>query len=130
MFRLETKNKGKWCAEGFWRWSRHPNYFGELAFWWGIFISCSQSYAGVNNRGYFTIISPLFITYLLFGLSGMPILEKTANVRFASNPEYKTYRAQTSVLIPIPNFIYRNLPPIIKGKLNYLLSLISYICFA
>ena len=85
-------------------------------FWWGIFISCSQSFkrdAG-HDYLYFTILSPLFITALLFGLSGMPILERNANKRFRKDPKYLEYRGETSVLIPLPPWLYRALPMIVK----------------
>ncbi len=83
-------------------------------FWWGIFISCSQSFR--HDYAYFTILSPLFIMGLLFGLSGMPILERNANKRFRRDPAYLTYRNETSVLIPVPNCLYRALPMLIKRK--------------
>ena len=129
--RLNKENKDKWCDEGVWKFSRHPNYFGEnfsisicngiltgtsgeLLFWWGIFTSCSQSFAGVHNAGYFTLAGPIFIMGLLFGFSGIPILELNANKRFRLNPDYLHYRTDTSVLVPLPNAVYRRLPLIVK----------------
>lgn len=89
---------------------------GELLFWWGIFISCSQSYYRTDNVSFYTILSPLFITSLLLGFSGMPILEKSANTKYGSNIEYQTYRKETSILIILPNSVYRNIPEIVKCK--------------
>jgi steroid 5-alpha reductase family enzyme len=99
-----------------WKYSRHPNYFGELLFWWGIFISAIQASDVTSPDAYYLLLSPLFITSLLFGLSGMPILEKTANERFGKQSAYISYRQETSVLFPLPNFVYRSLPVVIKRK--------------
>ena len=63
--------KGKFCNWGLWRFSRHPNYFGEIVVWWGIWIV-----AGGLPGGYTTIYAPSFITWLLLRLSGVPLLEK------------------------------------------------------
>lgn len=108
-----------WCTAGLWRFSRHPNYFGELCFWWGVFILCIRSFSGVNSIGYFTIVSPLFISYLLLGLSGMPILESNANKKFGSDPLYREYRRSTSILIPMPTAVYGSLPPLVKAVLLF-----------
>lgn len=107
----------RWCTTGLWKWSRHPNYFGEIIFWWGIFISSSQSFSDGTKSGYFIIISPVFITFLLLLLSGIPILERNANNRYKNDEDYLKYRNETSILIPLPNGLYRNLPHILKGKL-------------
>ena len=104
--------KEPFIKTGVWRWSRHPNYCGELFVWWGIFISASQ--ALTSTAQYFIILSPLLITYLLLGASGMPILEQNANKRLGRIPDYHLYRFETSPLFPLPNFLYRSLPPAIK----------------
>ena len=64
----------KWCTVSIWKYSRHPNYFGEIIFWWGFFLLCSSQMSGDNTWGFFTIISPCFITGLLLFLSGLPML--------------------------------------------------------
>ena len=70
-FKKNPENKGKIIKLGIWRYSRHPNYFGESVIWWGIFlISCSLPY------GYWTFFSALFITILVRFVSGVPLLEK------------------------------------------------------
>ena len=64
-------NKGKFCKSGFWRYSRHPNYFGEAMLWWGLFLTtCSLP------KGYYYIFSPLVITLLLRYVSGVALLER------------------------------------------------------
>jgi steroid 5-alpha reductase family enzyme len=76
---------------GLWKYSRHPNYFGESVMWWGIFlISFSVPY------GWAGIVSPLLITFLLVKVSGIPPLEK----HFQDNPAYQEYAGRTSVFVP------------------------------
>jgi hypothetical protein len=79
----------------------------------------------VHNAGYFTLAGPIFIMGLLFGFSGMPILERNANKRFRLNPDYLHYRTDTSVLVPLPNAIYRWLPLIVKRKYARVIVLIT-----
>lgn len=84
-------NKGKILASGIWRYSRHPNYFGEICIWWGIFlIALSAPY------GLAAVISPLLITYLLVFVSGIP----PAEAQLENNPEFKVYQETTSILVP------------------------------
>lgn len=129
IFRVVDGTK-KWCNAGPWMYSRHPNYFGEILFWWAIFISASQSFSGNDNKadnGYFTIAGPGFITILLLSLSGLPILEKNANIKFRKDPDYLSYRQNTSPLILLPHSIYSNMPMIIKRKsfLLYCIEMMS-----
>ena len=76
---------------GLWAFSRHPNYFGEILFWWGIWAFSTQ-----GQYWYIGLISPLTITYLLTRFSGVPMLEE----RYKDNPEYLEYIQTTNVLIP------------------------------
>eukprot|EP01035_Chromulina_nebulosa_P041842 gene41842-56659_t len=116
---LDPVKKNTWCTDGLWKYSRHPNYFGELLFWWGIFISCSQSFYQHDNTAFYTILSPVFITLLLLGFSGMPILEKSANKKYGSIEEFQKYRKETSILVIMPNADYRNLPDVLKCVLLF-----------
>lgn len=84
-------NKGRIMRYGLWKYTRHPNYFGELMMWWGIFISTISLPGGL-----FTIISPLMMTFLLLYVSGIPLLEKPLN----ENPEFQEYKKVTNPLIP------------------------------
>lgn len=78
---------------GLWKYSRHPNYFGEATLWWGIFlIALSVSY------GYLALISPLLIDFLLLKVSGVPMLEK----KYENNKEFQKYKKVTRALIPLP----------------------------
>lgn len=90
-FIANPDNKGKIMTEGFWKYSRHPNYFGELTQWWGIFIICLSV-----SFGWVTIVGPLLITYLIVCVSGIPLNEK----RFEGRPGWNVYKMRTSALIP------------------------------
>lgn len=84
-------NRGKIMTSGLWKYTRHPNYFGELTQWIGVFIiSLSVPF------GFITIISPLLIGYLLLYLSGIPMLEK----KYEGNVEYEKYKKITPALFP------------------------------
>jgi steroid 5-alpha reductase family enzyme len=93
VFVKEKKQPGAMLQTGLWKYTRHPNYFGEIMMWWGIFIITMP----VQNSFYF-IISPLTITLLLIFVSGIPLLEK----KYAGNPSFEAYKKRTSVLIPLP----------------------------
>lgn len=86
-------NKGKLMQSGLWAYTRHPNYFGEVVQWWGIWLVALS----VPN-GAFAIIGPLTITTLILKVSGIPMLEK----KMAENPEFVEYKKKTSIFIPLP----------------------------
>lgn len=76
---------------GLWRYSRHPNYFGEVTQWWGLWII-----ALATPWGWLSIIGPMTITLLITKVSGIPLLEQ----RFANDPEFAQYKETTNALIP------------------------------
>jgi len=86
-------NKGKTMDQGLWRYSRHPNYFGEVTQWWGIFIIALSI-----PLGFITIIGPLTITILILFVSGIPLLEK----KYAGRKDFEEYKKRTSIFIPLP----------------------------
>jgi steroid 5-alpha reductase family enzyme len=90
-FLKNATNKGHVMRYGLWQYTRHPNYFGELMMWWGIFLM-----AVTLPGGFIAIISPLIMTILLLFISGIPLLEKPFN----DNPEFQDYKRKTSALIP------------------------------
>ena len=92
-FIKNPQNKGKIMQQGLWRYTRHPNYFGEVTLWWGIFIIALS-----NPNSFFTIIGPLTITVLILFVSGVPLLEK----KYDSNPDFQEYKKRTSVFFPLP----------------------------
>jgi len=74
-FISERSNKGKIMSKGLWYYSHHPNYFGEVTLWWGIFIIALSS-----PNGFLTIVGPLTISFLILFVSGIPLLEKNIKV--------------------------------------------------
>jgi len=98
-FKNNSKNKNLWIQSGLWKYSRHPNYFGEMLCWWGIFIFALPFLQGLS---WLTIISPLFITFILLFVSGIPPLEKRYDFKYADNKKYQEYKKRTSILIPLP----------------------------
>lgn len=92
-FMKDKNNRGKILKSGLWKYSRHPNYFGEVTLWWGIFfISFYYPYQLIG------IIGPLTITFLILKVSGIPLLEK----KFENIEEFKEYKKKTSVFFPMP----------------------------
>jgi steroid 5-alpha reductase family enzyme len=99
-FTQNKKNKGKWIDVGLWKYSRHPNYFGEITVWYGVYVACLPWLT--DRQSFISIISPLTIVILLIGVSGIPILEKSADKRWGNDKKYLEYRRRTSVLLPLP----------------------------
>lgn len=92
-FIKDPNNKGKLMQGGLWRYTRHPNYFGEVIGWWGIWLVSL-----VIPFGLIGIIGPLTITFLILKVSGIPLLEK----KMAENLEFNEYKKRTSIFIPLP----------------------------
>jgi steroid 5-alpha reductase family enzyme len=92
-FLHNPSHKGKIMDRGLWAYTRHPNYFGEVLQWWGIFL-CALALP----FGYVTIIGPLLITYLILFVSGIPMLEK----KYKGRPDYEQYKKRTSMFFPLP----------------------------
>ena len=97
-FKQDKKNKGKWIESGLWKYSRHPNYFGEILNWIGIYIFTLSNLSGINIL--IALISPAFISFMLFFISGIPILERNADKKWGKIKSYKEYKENTSILIP------------------------------
>jgi steroid 5-alpha reductase family enzyme len=91
-FKADPANRGKVMNRGLWGYSRHPNYFGETLIWWGLFLI-----ALATPLGWWAIISPVVITFLLLKVSGVVLLEKDIAER---RPEYLEYLKTTSAFIP------------------------------
>jgi steroid 5-alpha reductase family enzyme len=89
---VKTKKKGEIMQTGLWRYSRHPNYFGELASWWGAAI------VSLSLHQWWAVIGALTITLLITKVSGIPLLEK----HYEDNKTFQKYKKHTSVLIPLP----------------------------
>jgi steroid 5-alpha reductase family enzyme len=90
-FKNKPESRGQIMTSGLWKYTRHPNYFGEATMWWGIFaIALSVP------LGWTAIISPLLITVLLLKVSGVSMLEK----KYADNTSFRDYASKTSVFFP------------------------------
>lgn len=91
-FKSDPQNKGKIMTQGVWAYTRHPNYFGDAAQWWGFYLLALPSGA------WWTIFSPILMTYLLLNVSGVTMLEKALQER----PGYAEYARRTSAFFPWP----------------------------
>ncbi len=96
-FKKNQDTNSKFISTGLWSKSRHPNYFGEISLWIGIYIISVPSFTGIE---YLTLISPIFVCILLTRMSGINMLEKIADQRYGNMPEYQEYKKNTPVLIP------------------------------
>ncbi|HSJ52208.1 MAG TPA: DUF1295 domain-containing protein [Anaerolineae bacterium] len=90
-FKANPANKGKVLDSGVWRYTRHPNYFGDATQWWGYYLIAAA------GGGFWTIWSPIMMTALLLRVSGVALLEKTL---VTTKPRYKEYVERTSAFVP------------------------------
>ena len=93
LFKARPANRGKLMDRGLWRYSRHPNYFGDALAWWGLWLI-----AGATGA-WWTAVGPVTMTFLLLKVSGVSLLEK--NLR-STHREYETYSRRTSAFVPMP----------------------------
>lgn len=93
-FRKDPSRRGQVLDTGLWRYTRHPNYFGDAVTWWGIW-----TVAMAANAPWWTLIGPVFLTYTLTKWSGAPMLEKGLK---KNRPGYAAYVARTSAFVPMP----------------------------
>ncbi|KAI9173848.1 hypothetical protein LWI28_007495 [Acer negundo] len=107
IFKNSPENRGKWCNVGLWKYTRHPNYFGEIFLWWGIFVASTPVLKGAE---WLVILGPIFLTLLLLFVSGIPMLEESADKKFGNVAAYRVYKKTTSPLIPLPPVVYGRLP--------------------
>ena len=90
-FRRDPANAGKVLDTGLWRFTRHPNYFGNFTLWWGFYL------VALSAGGWWTVISPLLMSILLLKVSGVALLEKDISVR---RPQYENYILHTNAFFP------------------------------
>ncbi len=90
-FRADPGNRGRVMDHGLWRYSRHPNYFGECCLWWGLWL------VAVGSGAWWTVLSPLLMTVLLLKVSGVPLLEKDLG---RHRPGYAEYVRRTPAFVP------------------------------
>lgn len=98
-FRSNPVHRNEFIRTGLWKWSRHPNYFGEILLWTGIALIAAPVLSGWR---WATMISPVFVALLITRISGIPMLEKRADEKWGGRDDYETYKRRTSVLIPRP----------------------------
>ena len=98
-FKKDPANKGKFINVGLWRWSRHPNYFGEITLWTGILIMALPVLSGLS---WLVVISPIIVTLLLTKVRGINLQDAQAKERWGDDPAYQEYRKNTPALIPRP----------------------------
>ena len=91
-FRADPSNAGRVMDRGLWRYTRHPNYFGDAMVWWGLYLVAASTSAGV-----YTVLSPLLMQVLLMRVSGVALLEKKLK---RSRPEYGDYVSRTNAFYP------------------------------
>ena len=91
LFRSNPSNKGKVLDKGFWRYTRHPNYFGDSAVWWGYGLIC------IASGSFLPALGSLLMTALIIKVSGVALLEKSLKEQ---KPQYKNYIENTSSFFP------------------------------
>jgi steroid 5-alpha reductase family enzyme len=96
---FKSRSTGGFISSGLWAWSRHPNYFGETLLWWAAFVYVLPALSGA---AYLTVVGPVFITFLLLKVSGIPLLEKSADAKHGNDPAYVEYKRRTSVFVLLP----------------------------
>ena len=92
-FKKDPANAGKVLDRGLWRYTRHPNYFGDFCVWWGIYL------IAMSGGSSWTVLSPIVMSILLIKVSGVTLLESTISDR---RPEYAAYRTRTNAFFPGP----------------------------
>jgi steroid 5-alpha reductase family enzyme len=101
-FKNNPANRGSWIQTGLWKYSRHPNYFGEMLCWTGIYIYALPALSASSLNMLIGLASPLYIILMLRFVSGVPKLEKADDEKYKGNPEYKAYKKRTSMIILRP----------------------------
>ena len=93
-FKSQPESQGRVMQRGLWRYTRHPNYFGDFLVWWGIYLMALAS-----GAAWWIVVSPLIMSVLLIRVSGVALLEQTIADR---RPEYVDYARRTSSFLPWP----------------------------
>ena len=98
-FKKDPNNQGRFITSGLWSWSQHPNYFGEIILWFGLAL---LAFPVLSGWQLVTLVSPVFVYFLLTKVSGIPILDRMAIEKWGLDSEYIAYAKETSKLILIP----------------------------
>lgn len=128
-FRSNPENKMKVCDVGPWRYSRHPNFCGEVVMWWGVFV-CGVPVFRASPTGWATVAAPLFTMFILLCFTGIPQAEGKASERWYDGGEaqrcFEIYFASTPPLFLCPPQIYRRMPRLLKRVLCFELPSYEY----
>ena len=121
-FRSDPANNKKVCDRGLWKYSRHPNFFGEVLIWWGVFIAGIPVFVQ-SPAGFATVVSPVFTMFVLLGFTGIPQAEGKASARWydggESEAQYVEYFRSTPPLMMCPPALYRAMPLALKRLLCF-----------
>lgn len=98
-FKRTEAGRTRWTDTGLWRHARHPNYFGEILCWWGVYVFVAPDLGAWNALG---AVGPLAITGILLFGTGIPPLDASAQKKWGADPEYQAYRRRTRQLVPWP----------------------------
>jgi steroid 5-alpha reductase family enzyme len=122
-FRKNPANKGTFMNQGIWKFSRHPNYFGEILIWWGAFICCVPIIPLINGSsgtiaaGFVTLLSPIFTMFILIFGTGVPQAEGKNLSRYykaGNGDNWEKYANQTPPIVIFPNSLYACMPICMK----------------
>ena len=108
-FRADRNHRGALLTTGLWRYTRHPNYFGEALLWWGFGL------IGLATGGLPGVIGPAALTYLLLYVTGVPLIEPS----LSDKPGYAGYAGTTPVFLPLPQRVQARLIVKVKSMLSY-----------
>jgi len=101
-YRADARNSGHWCDTGLWKLARHPNYFGELSFWWLTFFFSYPALRHSSPLVALALASPVCVSSLVLFVSGVPLLEKLNREKYSNNAEYEEYLRRSRLLAPVP----------------------------
>ena len=97
-FRRQGRNKDRFITSGLWSISRHPNYFGEIVLWYGLFLAAAPYFS--SKWAFFTILCPTWTAIQLCAFTGIPLLEAQGVEKWGGEPAYAHYVYSTGVLVP------------------------------
>ncbi|KAL7752393.1 hypothetical protein RI367_001927 [Sorochytrium milnesiophthora] len=97
---FKTQHPDDFVTGGLWAYSRHPNYFGEVTLWTGMFVLCAPGFS--QPWQWVSLVSPLFVFALLYFGSGVRLAEQGADRRYGQRADYRLYKARTSIFLPLP----------------------------
>jgi steroid 5-alpha reductase family enzyme len=98
-YKFKNANPDAFMQTGLWKYSRHPNFFGELMVWWGLAIPGFAVFSGLE---FLYFLGPVFLSVIILFGTGIPPLERSWKKKWGDNPEFQEYRRKTSLFFPAP----------------------------